>query len=78
MKKTSQISARISDLAKSLLELEQKRTKESEAAIIERCLIQGVRTPEAIQLIREYASKEGTISAIMSALKVHPNKGQNK
>jgi hypothetical protein len=67
MKKTKQLSARISELANALLEMEQKKTNESQGAIIERCIFNTLRRPEAVQIIRDMARKDPTLMAILEA-----------
>lgn len=59
MKKTKQLSLRVSALAKDLLALEQRATGESEADIVERCLLQCLQSREdACKLIRQYATED--------------------
>ena len=68
MKKNKQMSLRVSTLAKALVSLEQKRTGESESAVIERCVLHCAKTPEAIDLVRKYVSADPTLAEIMALM----------
>lgn len=47
--------------------MEKAATGESEAAIVERCLLKCLRSPRQLKLICEYAQKDPTISAMLDA-----------
>lgn len=67
LKKSCQIGGRVSELARKLLELECAETGESQGEVLERCLLQCVRHPDALKLIQEYARKDPALSAILAA-----------
>jgi hypothetical protein len=64
------LSARLSALAAQLLALEKQRTGDSEGEIISRCILESLAqgTPEAIQLVRDYAANDPTFRAIAAVV----------
>lgn len=69
LKKTEQLSARVSALAKELLALEKRKTQESEGEIVERCLLACLKSDEALEVIRKYAKEDPTVAAILAAFR---------
>lgn len=68
MKKSVQLSLRVSDLVGRCLEVTEKKTHETRTQIIERCLIQCLAAdPDCLQLIREYALQDPTLKALFDA-----------
>jgi hypothetical protein len=64
-----QISARISELAKRLMELERQRTQESEGQFLERLILSTASSPKALQLLLEEAEKDLHLSTVLNAIR---------
>lgn len=72
MKKAKSVSTRVSDMAYALLKQEMAATGESQGAVIERCLFQCLRGPEAVKLIKEMAAKDPALRALLDAIGAAP------
>jgi hypothetical protein len=64
-----QISARISELAKRLMEIERQQQDESEGQFLERLILSTASSPAALQLLLEEAEKDAHLSAVVNALR---------